>query len=49
MSQGSTQSLGIKKSLKNASQEKAESFFDTLKENCFAFLKGKGLNISLTC
>lgn len=37
--------VGIKKTLKNATQEKAESFFDSLKENRFEFLKGKGLKI----
>ncbi|MDR7208358.1 DNA (cytosine-5)-methyltransferase 1 [Flavobacterium piscis] len=37
--------VGIKKTLKNASQEKAESFFNSLKENRFDFLKEKGLNI----
>lgn len=36
--------VGIKKNLKNASQEKVESFFDSLKENRFDFLKEKGLN-----
>ncbi len=36
--------VGIKKTLKNASQEKAESFFESLKENRFDFLKEKGLN-----
>lgn len=37
--------VGIKKNLKNASQKKAESFFDSLKENRFEFLKEKGLDI----
>jgi len=35
--------VGIKKDLKNASQEKVASFFSTLEENKFAFLKEKGL------
>lgn len=37
--------VGIKKSLKNASQEKVESFFNSLKDNRFQFLKEKGLEI----
>ena len=37
--------VGIKKTLLNATQEKAESFFNSLKENRFDFLKEKGLNI----
>jgi DNA (cytosine-5)-methyltransferase 1 len=35
--------VGIKKDLKNASQEKVETFFSLLKENKFNFLEGKGL------
>ena len=35
--------VGIKKNLKNASQEKAETFFSMLKENKFDFLATKGL------
>ncbi len=35
--------VGIKKSLKNASQEKVETFFSMLGENKFDFLKEKGL------
>ena len=38
--------VGIKKTLKKASQEKVESFFDSLKENRFDFLKEKGLNVN---
>jgi len=37
--------VGIKKTLPNASQEKAESFFHSLKNNRFEFLKEKGLTI----
>nr|WP_288833523.1 DNA cytosine methyltransferase [uncultured Flavobacterium sp.] len=37
--------VGVKKNLKNASQEKAESFFNSLKENRFSFLKEKGLSV----
>jgi len=37
--------VGIKKTLSNASQEKAESFFDSLKNNRFEFLKEKGLSV----
>ncbi|WP_310554662.1 DNA cytosine methyltransferase [Flavobacterium sp.] len=36
--------VGIKKTLKNASQEKAEAFFNSLESNKFDFLKEKGLN-----
>jgi DNA (cytosine-5)-methyltransferase 1 len=36
--------VGIKKTLKNATQEKAEAFFNSLKDNKFDFLKAKGLN-----
>lgn len=36
--------VGIKKSLKKSSQEKAESFFESLKNNCFNFLENKGLD-----
>ena len=35
--------VGIKKELKNASQEKVETFFSMLKENKFDFLAAKGL------
>lgn len=35
--------VGIKKGLKNASQEKVETFFSMLEENKFDFLKEKGL------
>ena len=35
--------VGIKKSHKYASQEKADDFFNTLKKNSFEFLKSKGL------
>lgn len=35
--------VGIKKDLKNASQEKVETFFTLLKDNKFDFLKEKGL------
>jgi DNA (cytosine-5)-methyltransferase 1 len=38
--------IGIKKTLKNATQEKAEAFFNSLENNKFDFLKGKGLNIN---
>lgn len=37
--------VGIKKTLKNASQEKAESFFKSLRDNRFDFLKEKGLDV----
>ncbi|MEK8179153.1 DNA cytosine methyltransferase [Flavobacterium buctense] len=37
--------VGIQKELKNASQEKVETFFSLLKENKFEFLKEKGLTI----
>lgn len=37
--------VGIKKTLSNATQEKAESFFESLKNNRFEFLKEKGLGI----
>lgn len=37
--------VGIKKTLSNASQEKAESFFESLKNNRFEFLKEKGLGV----
>lgn len=36
--------VGIKKTLKNASQEKAENFFESLKSNRFDFLKERGLS-----
>lgn len=36
--------IGIKKTLKNATQEKAEAFFNSLENNKFDFLKEKGLN-----
>ncbi len=36
--------IGIKKTLKNATQEKAEAFFNSLENNKFDFLKQKGLN-----
>lgn len=36
--------VGIKKTLKNSTQEKVESFFDSLEQNRFEFLKEKGLN-----
>jgi DNA (cytosine-5)-methyltransferase 1 len=35
--------VGIKKALKNATQEKADSFFSSLENNKFDFLKEKGL------
>ncbi|TKC00858.1 DNA cytosine methyltransferase [Pedobacter cryophilus] len=35
--------VGIKKGLKSASQEKVESFFNSLEENKFEFLEAKGL------
>ena len=35
--------VGIKKSLKKSTQEKADSFFETLRNNRFDFLKEKGL------
>lgn len=35
--------VGIRKELKNASQEKVETFFSLLKENKFDFLRAKGL------
>lgn len=37
--------VGIKKTLKKASQEKADNFFKSLEENRFDFLKGKGLTV----
>ncbi len=37
--------VGIKKDLKSASQEKVETFFSSLKENKFEFLKEKGLTV----
>ncbi len=37
--------VGIKKTLKNATQEKAENFFESLKNNRFEFLKEKGLEV----
>lgn len=37
--------VGIKKTLSNATQEKAESFFESLKNNRFEFLKEKGLGV----
>lgn len=37
--------VGIKKTLANATQEKAENFFESLKNNRFEFLKQKGLHI----
>lgn len=37
--------VGIKKTLPNATQEKAEMFFESLKNNRFEFLKEKGLSI----
>lgn len=36
--------VGVKKSLKNATQEKANGFFDSLEKNRFEFLKEKGLS-----
>lgn len=36
--------IGIKKTLKNATQEKADSFFNSLENNKFNFLKEKGIN-----
>ncbi len=36
--------VGIKKTLENATQEKAEAFFNSLENNKFDFLKEKGLN-----
>lgn len=36
--------VGIKKSLNNASQEKANSFFDSLEKNKFDFLASKGIS-----
>lgn len=37
--------VGIKKTLKNSTQEKVENFFDSIEQNRFEFLKEKGLNI----
>ncbi|KAF2079431.1 DNA cytosine methyltransferase [Flavobacterium sharifuzzamanii] len=37
--------VGIKKTLPNATQEKAEMFFESLKDNRFEFLKEKGLSV----
>lgn len=37
--------VGIKKTLKKSSQDKADSFFESLKDNCFDFLNERGLNI----
>ena len=40
--------VGIKKTNKKASQEKADSFFKMLEENSFEFLKSKGLSKETT-
>lgn len=37
--------IGIKKTLKNATQEKAEAFFSSLENNKFDFLKERGLSV----